>query len=205
MIEAKRADRGSRRKANTRAKLLAASQKLMAERNVDSVSIHDITEEADVGLGTFYNHFQSKTDVLKALAAEFLGLYVTELDEIIKDIEDPAEVISISYRYTLAYAKDRGMFPLVSQMPSDFLSDQIEARVTVDIERGIASGRFQVDNLIAFVSFVSSMTLGVMENLARGKLSEADAMHTTIYYLRLLGISNEESISLAKVPLPRKT
>lgn len=204
MIETSKKDRGSRRKDNTRAKLLAAIQKLMTERSFDSVNIHDITEEADVGLGTFYNHFESKTDALKALAAEFFILYITELEKLIAGIDDPAEIISVSYRYTITYAKERGMIPIISQMPSDFLNDQIEARVRVDIGRGINSGRFRVDNLEAFVSFVSSMTLGVMENLARGKLCEADAIYTASYFLRLLGISEEESMSLIESPLPRK-
>jgi AcrR family transcriptional regulator len=200
--EPSKSDRGSRRKAKTRAKLLAAAQTLMSERGLHEVNIQDITELADVGLGTFYNHFESKGDVLKALADQFLQRYMNELKGLTERLEDPAEVISVSYRYTLSFAKKRTIFPIVSQLPRGFVIDLIEARVAVDINQGVASGRFHVDNLAAFISFVSSMTMGVMENFARGKLSEEDAQHTTRYCLRLLGISESESKELSEKPIP---
>src|SRR5262245_42665756 len=55
-----REPRGARRKRETREKLLRAAFRLIAERGVDGVAINEITEAADVGFGSFYNHFESK-------------------------------------------------------------------------------------------------------------------------------------------------
>ena len=52
--------RGARRKRETRARLLEAALRLSAERGMEGVAINEITEAADVGFGSFYNHFESK-------------------------------------------------------------------------------------------------------------------------------------------------
>ena len=42
-----------------------------------------------------------------------------------------------------------------------------------------------------------------MENMARGKLSSADANHTAFYYFRLLGIPENEALALSEKELPQ--
>ena len=56
--EVVREARGARRRRETRARLLDAALKLMADRGMDGVAINEITEAADVGFGSFYNHFE---------------------------------------------------------------------------------------------------------------------------------------------------
>src|SRR5579859_1853945 len=48
-----------RRKARTRQALIDAAVRLIAEGRGDRASIQEITEEADIGFGSFYNHFES--------------------------------------------------------------------------------------------------------------------------------------------------
>ena len=63
--------RGSRTREATRQKLINAALNVIAKKGVDSTAIADITETADVGFGSFYNHFKSK----EALATEILIAY----------------------------------------------------------------------------------------------------------------------------------
>lgn len=56
----------------TRAKLLAAARHLFASRGHPETSIADITETADVGVGTFYLHFRDKEEVYRTLVDEGL-------------------------------------------------------------------------------------------------------------------------------------
>ncbi len=51
----------------TRARLLAAAEKVFGEQSYFRVSIADITREAGVGQGTFYLYFPSKEDVFREL------------------------------------------------------------------------------------------------------------------------------------------
>ena len=57
--------RQERRKARTRRKLIEAAQDLLAERGTTDVSIQEITERADVGFGSFYNHFETKSELFE--------------------------------------------------------------------------------------------------------------------------------------------
>ena len=55
------------RSKESRQRLLDAAFKLMAERGMDGVVINEITEAADVGFGSFYNHFESRDAIYNAL------------------------------------------------------------------------------------------------------------------------------------------
>ncbi|EUC21006.1 regulatory protein TetR, partial [Burkholderia sp. BT03] len=59
-VPEEREPRGARRKRETRGRLLDAALRLMAEKGMEGVAINEITEAADVGFGSFYNHFESK-------------------------------------------------------------------------------------------------------------------------------------------------
>ena len=49
-----------RRKARTRQALIDAAVRLIAEGRGERASIQEITDAADIGFGSFYNHFDSK-------------------------------------------------------------------------------------------------------------------------------------------------
>ncbi len=55
----------------TRERLLDAAEKLIKRRGFDRTSVYDIMQEANVGKGVFYHHFQNK---------ESLGLAVLQRD-----------------------------------------------------------------------------------------------------------------------------
>src|SRR5689334_2017811 len=98
--------RRERRKVQTRARLLAAAQALIAEGGVDAVSIGDVTERADVGFGTFYTYFESKDALIEAVVADAMSHAATIIGTRALESDDPAEMASISYRRFLAYAED---------------------------------------------------------------------------------------------------
>src|SRR3954469_6740568 len=65
-----RQGRREERKAQNRAKLLAAGRKVFAEKGVGAATARDIVRETDLATGTFYNYFEDKNDVFRALIAE---------------------------------------------------------------------------------------------------------------------------------------
>src|SRR5207244_4540561 len=67
---APRASRLDRRKARTRQALIDAAVRLIAEGRGDRASIAEITEEADIGFGSFYNHFDSKEQLFQTASEE---------------------------------------------------------------------------------------------------------------------------------------
>jgi AcrR family transcriptional regulator len=63
----------SRKRARTRAELLAASRKVFAVRGFHEASIAEITAQADVGVGTFYLHFRDKDEIFATLLEDGLS------------------------------------------------------------------------------------------------------------------------------------
>ena len=56
------------RRAKTRQSILDAAEALIAKQGFDTTSVEEITEAARVAKGTFYQHFDTKLDVLLALS-----------------------------------------------------------------------------------------------------------------------------------------
>jgi AcrR family transcriptional regulator len=65
------AGRREERKAQNRAKLLAAARKVFAEKGLGEATARDIVRETDLASGTFYNYFRDKEEVFRALLSEF--------------------------------------------------------------------------------------------------------------------------------------
>ena len=59
--------RRERKKLQSRNKILDAAVVMFLDKGYQSSSIADIMNEADLGVGTFYNYFNSKDDILLCL------------------------------------------------------------------------------------------------------------------------------------------
>lgn len=88
-----------RRKMRTRAALIQAAQGFIAQGRL-SVPILEITQAADVGMGSFYNHFDSKEALFAAAVTDVLDACGALLDAHTATIGDPAEAFATSFRLT---------------------------------------------------------------------------------------------------------
>ena len=89
-----RVDRRAKRRAETRAKLIEAARATFARQGVDATRINEITDEADLGFGSFYNYFDSKDAIVAAVVEEVVTAAGEAIAAATKDIEDPAEVVA---------------------------------------------------------------------------------------------------------------
>src|SRR5690349_3015406 len=81
-----------RRKARTRQALIDAAVRLIAEGRGDRASIQEITEAADIGFGSFYNHFDSKAQLFQTASEAVLGPWGQMIDRAGAGIPDRAGV-----------------------------------------------------------------------------------------------------------------
>jgi len=198
--------RGERRKAQTRAALIRAAQQLLAENRTD-IPILEITELADVGMGSFYNHFETKDALFQAAVESALDLQGAVLDAWAEDLDDPAEVFARSYRLTgrLHRAQPQLSRVLLSRGAAMITSEQgLGPRALRDIRHGCATGRFTAaDPYAAFlIAGGAALALGQaihdQPDQDDGELTD----QVTDGVLRMLGLSPEDAAAVCRAPIP---
>jgi len=204
---APRASRLDRRKARTRQALIDAAVRLIAGGRGDRASIAEITEEADIGFGSFYNHFDSKEQLFQTASQEVLERWGQLIDHASAGLTDPAELFAVGTRITgrLGWTHpDIAGFLTGTGMNVLDITTGLVPRALRDIEAGRAAGRFTIpDPEIALSAAVGGM-LGLLQMCQRHqeRVTEATVDQLTEAELRLLGVPADEAARLAALPLP---
>lgn len=198
-------NRLERRKQRTRAALIAAAQRLIAEGKVN-VPVLEITQAADVGMGSFYNHFDSKEQLFEAAVAEVLDTHGALLDHLTASIADPAETFATSLRLTGRLFRQHPQHSeiLLANGPALLSSDRgLAPRALRDITAAVAAGRFHVDDPELAVATAGGALLGLgallREDARRDGAAAVDMLTENL--LRLFGLDAEEAHALCQRPL----
>lgn len=198
-------NRGARRRAQTRAALLRAARELFAEHGVEATRLGDITERADVGAGSFYNHFADKEAIVEAILADAAELQGQMVDAITADLDDPAEVMAVAHRHFVRIAQTDPTFAqLVVRLDLShrLMTTTLGPRATKDLRAGIASGRFDVTDVPVALNAMGGALLGVMRAVIDGLVGDdADVLHAE-GVLRSLGVPKAQAAKIARRPMP---
>lgn len=187
---------------------------------MEGVAINEITDAADVGFGSFYNHFESKEAIYAALVESVFGGFADALDRLLRHIADPAEVIAASVRHALRRVQHEpvwGKFLLREGLSARALDRGLGRRLFRDIKRGTATGRFTMaDPLMCFLT-VGGVVLGAISlelQLSGPAEARSEALkevgcdpddlpeRAARIVLQALGLSPSESERISKQPLP---
>jgi AcrR family transcriptional regulator len=200
-------DRLVRRKARTRAALVRAAQAYIAAGKTN-VPILEITEAADVGLGSFYNHFDTKEELFHAAVDDALDAFGAILDELTVGLTDPAEVFAQSFRLTGRLHRREPELSKVLLHHGLALagSDKgLAPRAQRDIEAAARAGRFTTvrDPELALVVVAgAALALGELVHDHPDRDDAAATDQVTEDLLRMLGLPAEEAHDICRHPLP---
>ena len=198
-------NRLERRKQRTRAALVKAAQRFIAEGKVN-VPVLEITQAADVGMGSFYNHFDSKEELFEAAVADVLDAHGAMLDRLTASIKDPAETFATSFRLTGRLFRQRPQeseILLVNGLALLSSERGLAPRALRDIKAAAAAGRFRIDDPELALAVAGGALLGLgkllRENPDRDGASAADMVTESV--LRLLGLNAAEAHAICQCPL----
>ena len=187
----------------TRAALIAAGQRLFCERSVDAVTVDDIVGLAEVGKGSFYNHFEDREALCRAVTGEIRARVEDAVERANASTDDPAQAVARGvctyFRFALDDPMRAGVLLRVYGGHTSICAP-LNRGVVADVSKGLGAGRFAVPTTEAGVLLV----LGVAQmGLARvvqepvASFAVALAQQLCCLMLRGLGVPFAEADLLA--------
>jgi len=199
-------NRLERRKMRTRAALIRAAQAFVAAGKLN-VPVLEITQAADVGMGSFYNHFDSKEELFQAAVNEVLDELGAILDKLTGEGEDPAETFARSFRLVGRLFRQR---PEMSRVLLNTGLTLISAdrglapRALRDIDAATRAGRFSVDDPVLGLAVAGGALMGLGQLLhdqpERDDVETADRVTRDV--LIMFGLPADDAEEICRRPLP---
>ncbi len=190
------ATRGHRKREKTRRSLVAAGLRVLAEKG-ESLAVSDVTAEAEVANGTFYNYFPDREALLDALA-EHLVLTLAEAAAR-EPHEDPALRFAVASGRVLRRAVEdptwgRVVLRLVNR-PS--VHRNIDRYLREDLAAGFDAGCFDTGPDDATLDQVLGLLLMTIRRIVEGR-AQPDAPRLAVERgLRALGLGSGEAREIA--------
>jgi AcrR family transcriptional regulator len=204
---APKASRLDRRKARTRQALIDAAVQLIGDGRGDRASVQEITDAADIGFGSFYNHFDSKEQLFQTASEEVMERWGQMIDRASAGITDHAERFAVGMRISgrLGWTHpDIAGFLIGAGLGALDIPVGLAPRALRDIQAGQAAARFTIPDAEIALSSVAGGLLGLLQQCQRkpDRVTEASVDQLTEALLRMLGVPASEAASLVALPLP---
>jgi AcrR family transcriptional regulator len=199
-------NRLERRKMRTRAALIRAAETFIAAGKLNA-PVLEITQAADVGMGSFYNHFESKEQLFQAALDEILDVHGGLLDRVAESWDDPAERFASGFRLTgrlFRRRPDLGRVMLNSGFRLMASDRGLAPRARRDFDAGNRSGRFNGRDPELAVAVAAGCLLGLGQLLNdQPERDDAEATDQVAEdLLRILGVPAENAREICQRPLP---
>jgi len=149
------------RAARTKAALMSAGRRLFSQRPIDAVTVDDIVQAAEVGKGSFYNHFTDREALARAIAAQIRASVESAVARANAGVDDPARrlarAVCIYWRYALDEPEPAGVLVHIHTGHTS-LTAPLNRGLVEDLETGLANGRFGVATVESGVLYVLGVT-----------------------------------------------
>tara|TARA_R100000656_G_scaffold78701_1_gene57854 strand:- start:527 stop:1165 length:639 start_codon:yes stop_codon:yes gene_type:complete len=197
--------RGTRRRARSRAALIDAARVVMGQKGVDATTIADITETADLGFGTFYNHFKTKDEIVEAAMAELVDRLGDQIDELIGSIDDPFFAQVVAWRQVVDAAISDpmiGWFIMRSTKTMGIMNEGLMGRFHRDASAAVKAGHFKIEDMRVVSILIGAGILSLINGRLQGVLDTGQVNEGIALLVSHLGISIDEARNLVRRPIP---
>ena len=149
------------RAARTKAALMAAGQRLFSRSPIDAVTVDDIVRSAEVGKGSFYNHFTDREALARAIASQIRASIEGAVTLANTGVDDPARrlarAVCTYLRYALDEPEQAGVLVHIHSGHTS-LTAPLNHGLVEDLETGLATGRFDIATVESGVLYVLGVT-----------------------------------------------
>jgi AcrR family transcriptional regulator len=200
--------RVARKQQRKREALVEAGYKVMSERGIDSATMQEIAELADVGAGTVYSYFKSKDDLAIAVMERLMHDLALRIEAVTNTFTDPAQVYAFGVRCVIeAATTDIRWKQLLyrSEVIADAMHRRMGPFAIRDLENATKAGRFKVKNASLTFKMAAHAIVGSCLAIAHDEYPPNAIEEIVVRTLCMTGIGEAEAIDLAtreRPPLP---
>jgi AcrR family transcriptional regulator len=167
-------------------------QELLLDPSVGTVSVPQVVQKAGVSQGTFYSYFDSLPAAVEAVGWLLIAEHMRVLQEVNAGAANQAELVTRTTRQTLALFATRPEFGRLlfdSGVSLDGLIVGFRIQLHGDVQRGVESGEFHVDDVDTVCSLFAGAVIGACMDMYRGRATLDSVPKILGQLLRLLNIN----------------
>jgi AcrR family transcriptional regulator len=197
--------RVARKQQRKREALVQAGYRVMSERGIDSATMLEIAELADVGAGTVYSYFKSKDELAIAVLERVMHDLALRIEAVTNTFSDPAQVYAYGVRMVLESATgDRRWKQLLyrAEVIADAIFNCHGPFAIRDIENAVKAKRYKVKDARLTFKLACFAMIGASSAINQGIVSKTAIGETVVRLLCMNGVSEAEAIELASRPCP---
>ena len=196
-----RAATAEQRRAQTRERLLAAAEAVIAEKGVAGVSIEDFVRTAGVSRGTFYNYFPTTADLLGALTQRVASHLDTLLAEVASERRAPSVLLARTLHTLLsAYFADpvRGWVALQLASSRAPRVASFEDRFALLYREGVRRGEFRDIEILSAVTLTFGSMRMIQRDVVTGAAATVHSIEVVALILAAFGVPYAEAERISR-------
>ena len=189
-----------RRRRLNREKLLNAAAEVVGEKGIDVATMSEITDRADVALGTVYYYFKSKEELSVAVMEWVMDRLGRRIRKVTDTLTDPGQAYAFGCRTVMEVASRDPRWRWLlkrTDVAADAMIRAFGRYGRDDMRKAIKAGRYKVENVELAWRMTIWCLVGVSVNLcnARRGIAEADAVidAAVVHILCMLGMDYAEA------------
>jgi AcrR family transcriptional regulator len=193
------------KRERTRRQLIDAAIAMFSEHGVAQTTLQQIAAGAGVTKGTIYNHFETKTEIVGAVALSIAQIIRERSAPARGALDTGAEQMAAGCRRYLGLAQSSPTWALlildVASIDSTF-RETITGYVRTELRRGLRRNEFSVVSEAAALDLIIGATMEGMRRIALGQAHRQHAAAVIASILRGLGVGPARAQRISATPLP---
>lgn len=196
---------GLPKRERTRRQLMESAVQVFSARGVAQTAVQEIAAVAGVANGTVYNHFETKEDVVHAVAVWLAQTLCQRISDSYEHIREGAERMAIGNRRYVWLAEQSPAWALLLldvAAAAPELLQQEQQYALADLRLGIRQKSFRITSEAAAMDLINGTVMQAMRSTAHGLAPAGHGSAVAATVLRGLGMAHDEALAVAKRPLP---